>query len=411
MIEQIYNLEAEQAVLGTILTHNEALVQLVDLRVEHFYDPVNQMIFEEAQECIQNGRVANPVTIMKNLAGRAKGLDSKYLAKLAAASAVVANVSAYGKIIIDLSCTRILRGAALRVLNSPNDSEIPELAAILTNALDDSLKNSLSNKLRSGFEVRTEIIESFNKNNPSYKTGLNKLDIAMGGGLQEGRFYSFSADSGHGKTMMATTISNNLKNSGVKHLYICAEMGDNETHSRSIAKDIGAYTKAFYDKDMRDEEFFNNLGNSPSDCDRNVIYYSDPFLTFDTLKHVISVAVTKHKIKGFILDYWQLVGGNTKRVNESTFLGEVAQWQAAACKRWNLWAINTAQLNRDGFVLGSGGLQRAVDQMYFIHRPDVTQPYAWVEMKKSRHTKFMNLGSAEDPRYIINERGGFFEEI
>jgi len=391
------NLEIEQGVIGLLLTNNQ-LVAISELLPSHFAEPIHSDIFSEIIQGHSTGKLVTPVTLKDRY-------PHDYLASLIGAATTTTMLEHHSQSIRNEATKRKLHEAARGIL----ESDASGAMAIIMNALDDANRSILGSQMRTAKQVSENIMKELAAEPPVYSTGLSRLDFAMNGGLHEGRLYGFPADSGHGKTLLASTISNNLKNAKVPHLYICAEMGENETHQRSIAKDLGIDSRAFYDKMCRGENFWSDLGyraQTESEC---LIYYDDPFLTFDRLKQVISAAVVKYRIKGFILDYWQLVGGGER--DRADFLGRVAQWQASACKRWKLWGINTAQLNRDGEVLGSGGLKRACDQMYNLIRPEMTEPYAYLEMTKSRYTKFIHVGSAQKPSLKINEKGGYFEQL
>jgi len=403
-----HNDEIEQAVIGTLIAHGEAMDMLQsELRAEHFHAEIHGRIYD----CIRLMRERGEVTTLAKLKAILSESEQSYILALVKSSTSVINLSDYAATLVKLATRRILQQAAQAVIDATDEVDNAELVSGMAGALDDANKQSLSHSMKSDRQVAEAICEELKRGRKFYPTGLSRVDSAMQGGLQEGRLYGIAADSGHGKTMLACTISNHLKRSGVKHLYICAEMGEMETHSRSMAMDMGADIRAFNDDSRRDGNFWNRLGEVALSESGNVVYYSDPFLTFDTLRQVITTAVAKYGIKGFILDYWQLVGGKATRDSDATFLGMVAQWQAAICKRHGLFGLNTAQLNRDGVVLGSGGLQRACDQMYFLLRPDETEPFAYLEMKKSRYTPFMHVGGAEEPSLQINGRGGYFMQV
>ena len=58
------NIEAEQALLGAILTNNEQLQRIGDVLVEtHFYQPVHQRIFQAIRSYNDKGMIASPVTL------------------------------------------------------------------------------------------------------------------------------------------------------------------------------------------------------------------------------------------------------------------------------------------------------------------------------------------------------------
>ena len=85
-----HNIEAEQQLLGAILTNNDVFDRIASLvKAEHFYEPVHARIFEMAAARIQKNALASPVTLkaffeddegLKELGGPA------YLARLAGAA-------------------------------------------------------------------------------------------------------------------------------------------------------------------------------------------------------------------------------------------------------------------------------------------------------------------------------------
>mgnify|MGYP003563159626 CR=1 FL=1 len=84
-----HNIEAEQQLLGAILTNNDVFDRISSLvKAEHFFDPVHARIFEIASARIQKNALASPVTLkafleddpgLKELGGPA------YLVRLAGA--------------------------------------------------------------------------------------------------------------------------------------------------------------------------------------------------------------------------------------------------------------------------------------------------------------------------------------
>ena len=56
-----HNIEAEQQLLGAILTNNEVYDRIASLvKPVHFFDPVHQRIFERAAARIQKNALASP---------------------------------------------------------------------------------------------------------------------------------------------------------------------------------------------------------------------------------------------------------------------------------------------------------------------------------------------------------------
>ena len=63
--KELFNIEAEQATLGTIILNNEYLNRVSEfLRVEHFYEPAHQKIFAQILHHVDKVEIiANQVTL------------------------------------------------------------------------------------------------------------------------------------------------------------------------------------------------------------------------------------------------------------------------------------------------------------------------------------------------------------
>ena len=58
------NVEAEQAVIGSILVTNEIFDEInTIINSSNFYDPMHQRIFEAIESLIYKGMLANPITL------------------------------------------------------------------------------------------------------------------------------------------------------------------------------------------------------------------------------------------------------------------------------------------------------------------------------------------------------------
>ena len=58
------NIDAEQAVIGSILVTNEIFDEInIIISSKNFYDPMHQKIFEAIESLIYKGMLANPITL------------------------------------------------------------------------------------------------------------------------------------------------------------------------------------------------------------------------------------------------------------------------------------------------------------------------------------------------------------
>ncbi|MDW9391403.1 hypothetical protein GOA67_10805 [Sinorhizobium meliloti] len=106
----LYNLEIEQALLGSILINNDAFYRVSDFLVaNHFYEPLHSEIFEIATTLIHGGKTANPVTVKTLLSTQTNVGDlsvPQYLAWAASKGCEAALAGDFGQIIYDLSIRR-----------------------------------------------------------------------------------------------------------------------------------------------------------------------------------------------------------------------------------------------------------------------------------------------------------------
>ncbi len=102
-----HNLSAEAAVIGSILYDNNAFQRVADiLRPSDFYAPAHEEIFSACQLLIQNGRVADGVTLREQFEKDERLTTiggASYLANLLDSAAFGPEVQDYAHMIRDLA--------------------------------------------------------------------------------------------------------------------------------------------------------------------------------------------------------------------------------------------------------------------------------------------------------------------
>ena len=106
------NIEAEQALLGTLLLNNDSFDRIREvINEDHFFDPVHSKIFELISSKIQKNSLASPVSL-KPFFDNDKSLDdlggASYLVKLASSAISLSGAEDYAKIIFDMAIRRQL---------------------------------------------------------------------------------------------------------------------------------------------------------------------------------------------------------------------------------------------------------------------------------------------------------------
>ncbi|MFT8417666.1 MAG: replicative DNA helicase [Acetobacter sp.] len=116
------NIEAEQALLGALLTNNRAYDRVSDfLAGEHFANRVNGQLYAAIARRVENGQLADPVTMRAELENSGM-LDSvggmAYLAKLLTSMVGIINAGDYGRAIHDAWIRRQLIDIGENVVNN-----------------------------------------------------------------------------------------------------------------------------------------------------------------------------------------------------------------------------------------------------------------------------------------------------
>ena len=106
------NIEAEQALLGTVLYDNAAFERLGDfLQARHFYEPFHQRLFAAIETHIRKGQLAEPILLAEQFS-RDPAFEElggvRYLADLVDRAPPAANIPDYGRVIYDSAIRRDL---------------------------------------------------------------------------------------------------------------------------------------------------------------------------------------------------------------------------------------------------------------------------------------------------------------
>jgi replicative DNA helicase len=384
--------EAEMAAIGLIITNPDCKQEFWDLKPHHFEDVGTAALYKaliENESPLDAIRSVNPELFLPH------SVNDMFIA--------CTNFLITWYVGAEQTKTAIFESHQKRTLQKA--AETGDIASIIEAAKLYSLQKQ---KVLKASSVQRSIIEALQNNDKPYSTGLRLLDEAMEGGLYANKSYAFCARKKMGKTMLAATISANLNNSGVKHLFICGEMSPEEILQRMLCRELR----------VESSEFRLNKKNLSKRIEQleikdNLFFRNAPGLTFDELKHILDHAVIKLGVKGVILDYWQLVGGKKPSKSTAEHLDEVAQYLADYSRQKGLFNITFAQINQEGNTRGGEGIRLAFDQVYDIKAPenDPSTSVRYLEMMETRYTQWQDIGSESSPRFKIVKDGLFFEEI
>ena len=405
-----YNVKAEQALLGAILTNNEMINRVADyLKPEHFYEPVHQRIYSAIQRLHDRGLIATPVTL-KNQFDKDEALaelgGAEYLAKIAGRSIAIINLEDYGKIIFDMAVRRTLIDLGSDIVNEAYDNEIDKTARDQIEAAEQNLFNLASEGVgEKGFtHLKTSLIEAINRADVAHKreeklsgvpTSFRDFDELLGG-LQDSDLIILAGRPSMGKTAFSINLAvnacknllENSKKTGDADNppsvgFFSLEMASEQLAARMIAMESGVDSSRMRVGSLTDDEFAQivrankNLYNIP--------FYMDdtPALSIASLRTRARRLKRKKNLSLLIVDYLQLLRGVSKssegsRVQE---VSEITQGLKAVAKELNIPVIALSQLSRAvesredkrpqlSDLRESGSIEQDADVVMFIYREE-----------------------------------------
>lgn len=388
------NMEAEQAVLGSILLQAEALVTAMErLSGEDFYSPEHGLIYEAMIELGEDNQPIDLVTLTAWLQNK-QHLEEiggvSYLAKLVSGVPTAANVDYYAQIVEEKSLLRRLIRTATQIVQ--NGYAASEDVGVLLSEAESRILEIANNRSSSGFiSIRDVLMEVFEKVEFLYSnkggttgipSGFQDLD-KMTAGFQRSDLIIVAARPSVGKTAFALNIAQNV---GVRSKETVAifslEMSAAQLVQRMICAesnvDAGRMRTGFLEGD--DWEKLTMAIGSLSEAS---IYIDDtPGITVADIRAKCR-RLKKEKGLGMILiDYLQLIQGRGKAgENRQQEVSEISRTLKQIARELEVPVIALSQLSRGveqrqdkrpmmSDLRESGSIEQDADIVAFLYRDD-----------------------------------------
>ncbi len=401
------NIDAEQALLGTLLVNNEAFDGISSIiKAEHFFDPVHARIFDVISQKIQKNALASPITI-KSYFSTDVGLEelggAGYLARLAGSAISTFAVKEFSILIRDMALRRNLINLARDIserasnieLGSDPDDQIVEAEQALYN-----LTNQGDND--SGFEsfvsATSKAIKIANKayqrdgSLSGLSTGLIDIDKKLGG-LNPSDLLIIAGRPSMGKTALATNIAFNISKSFKKDQkssekltsgvvgFFSLEMSSTQLASRILSEASKVPSDQIRRGEMTEDEFrrFVEAAKLLETC---ALFIDDT-----AALPISSLAARARRLKRtqgldlLIVDYLQLVRPALNKDNRVNEISEITQGLKAIAKELNIPVIALSQLSRQvesrddkrpqlSDLRESGSIEQDADVVMFVFREE-----------------------------------------
>src|SRR5690606_4219417 len=217
-----HNLEAEQALLGSLMFDNAVFERLSDrLRGSHFYEPFHQRLFDAIEDHIRQGLLAEPTILMERFKQDPAFQEFgglRYLADLVDRAPPAANAPDYARVVYDLALRReLIRIGGEIIKEAPNpetpaDEQIEQaeqtLYSLAETGKPPSGLVSFPPALSGAVEMAGEAYQREGKL-AGLATRLDDLDQKLGG-LHPSDLLILAGRPSMGKTALATNIAFNV---------------------------------------------------------------------------------------------------------------------------------------------------------------------------------------------------------
>ena len=387
------SLEAEQAVLGSILIDSRCVADIIGLvRPEDFYLQQNREIFEAVYTMFNYSQSIDPVTVLDKMREMGVYHDNSrdYIMQLMEITPTAANAVRYANIVRDKAMLRGLAQAASDIsetvysqVGTPAEmleSAEKKIFALRKGERGDSLER-IGTVMHKVFDRLTELSQS-DSAIPGLSSGLQDLDKKING-LNKSDLLLIAARPAMGKSAFALNIGVNVAKKYKKTVAIFnLEMSREQLAMRLLANESFVELQKLATGKLSEEEWTKlcmaaaALSQTDSRIDDN------PSVT------VADINAKCRRVDNLglvIIDYLQLMqgsgygkGGGDNRV---TVVGEISRSLKIMAKELNVPVICLSQLSRAvesrtdkrpilSDLRESGAIEQDADSVMFLYRDE-----------------------------------------
>jgi len=395
-----YSVEAEMALLGTLLYDNEVYHKISGIvQAIHFYDGVNLRVFEAISSLIEHGKLADAI-VLKNRFSQDETLEDiggvRYIATLVDNAPPGSTAPDFAKLIFDLAMRRELIRLADKIdKEAKNPNSDADAQAQISSAESQLYSLAEIGGTQSGFVTfDSALIKSIEMAGAAFSrdghlsgtaTGLTDLDRQLGG-MHRSDLIILAGRPSMGKTSLATNIAFNIAKKFKRER---DENGIEKTTEGGVATRLLAeHSQVPSHKIRRGDitaEQYEHIRDSADEINRIPLHIDD---TGGISIGALSARARRLKrmvgLDMIVVDYLQLLTGgagmnsNTNRVQEVSM---ITQGLKALAKELDIPVLALAQLSRQveqrddkrpqlSDLRESGSIEQDADVVMFVYREE-----------------------------------------
>ena len=390
-----HDIEAEQAVIGSMLTDKDAVISAMEvLKKEDFYREDNQVIYEAIVNLNSKGEPVDIITVKAELESmgmfeKVGGLE--YITELPERVPTTANAEKYIKIVSEKATLRELIKTANEIIDLGYDPT-EDLNDIMEGA-EKRIFNIMQGKNQKGYEqIKDVLVENFTKLEELYNrkehitgvpTGFVELDYKTAG-LHGSDLVLIAARPAMGKTAFALNIATNAAvRNKVPVAVFSLEMSKEQLVNRILCSESMVDSNKVRTGKLEEDDW-GKLAGSIGPLSEAEIYIDDtPGISITEIRAKCRKLKLEKDIGLVVIDYLQLVQGTNVRRNGSREqeISEISRSLKILAKELNVPVVALSQLSRAAEkrddkrpmlsdLRESGAIEQDADIVMFLYRDD-----------------------------------------
>lgn len=385
-----YSLEAEQAVIGSIILDAERLSQVTEIiKADDFYVEKHREIYALLQSMYLESRTIDIVTLLNNLVASSNYDEDNvktYVKQLCEMVPAVSNIEDYARIVRDKALLRRLISVSEEITESAyqdtdNVTEIVDSAESKVFALTQGM---ITSDFTSVHDVILEYYKQLDairndpesaNGTPTYYSGLDKVLVGMG----KGDLILIGARPGMGKTSFALNIASQVAMHQNKSVAIFSlEMSSTQLVARMLSSEARIDSYKLRKGDISPDEF-QVLAKAATALSKTQIFIDD---SSDVTVTRMKAKLRRLKNLGLIvIDYLQLMQSDKKTDNRVVEVADISRNLKILAKEFGVPVITCAQLSRGpesrtskkpmlSDLRDSGAIEQDADIVIFLYRDE-----------------------------------------
>ena len=393
-----HDVEAEQAVLGSMLTDKDAVISAIEvLKEEDFYRTDNKSIYEAILNLYNRAEPIDIITVKAELESLGKfeqvgGLE--YLASLPDKVPTTANAMKYIKIVEEKSTLRNLIKTANEIIELGYDPT-EDVSDIMEGAEKKIFNIMQNNDKKSYSPIKDILVDSFTQLEELYNrkqhitgvpSGFTELDYKTAG-FHGSDLVLIAARPAMGKSAFALNIATNAAvRANVPVVIFSLEMSKEQMVNRILCSEAMVDSNKVRTGKLEEDDWTKLAGSIGPLSDAEIYIDDTPGISVMEIRAKCRKLKLEKNIGMVVIDYLQLVqGSNRRNGSREQEISEISRSLKILAKELNVPVIALSQLSRAveqrpdhrpmlSDLRESGAIEQDADIVMFLYRDDYYNP-------------------------------------